>query len=356
MKTRFTLFFSLFFCWNLITLAQIKKSWANFAPDEIIPGEVILKLDSRYRETGILHPVAQSVLREIPNCKAEKVFPTHKFHVPTKPGETNLSLVYRLRFPPNFPVKEVLYRLQSIPGLVYAEPAFLHKPFFTPNDPFIGIPSLWWINKLQAEAAWDISHGDANVVIGVVDTGVDEDHPDLVGNIKYNTADPIDGIDNDADGYVDNYFGWDLAGAHHTNMIPDNDPGIKPGGNIHGSLVCGLAGATTNNSVGLPAPGFNCKFLPIKASPDNIGILYRAYEGMVYAADHNCKIINCSFGSPSYSQYGQDVVNYCTFNKDALVVAAAGNSGDQTRFYPASFQHVTSVTASTEVDTFFNAT
>ena len=77
------------------------------------------------------------------------------------------------------------------------------------NDPSLG--SQYYINRIQAPAGWDIQQGDTNVVIGIVDSGTDWDHPDLAANIKINYADPINGTDDDGDGYIDNYRGWDLA-------------------------------------------------------------------------------------------------------------------------------------------------
>lgn len=68
-----------------------------------------------------------------------------------------------------------------------------------------------YIERMQAYEAWDVEQGNSNVIIGIIDTGVDLFHEDMVGNLYHNTNDPIDGIDNDNDGYIDNYYGWDVV-------------------------------------------------------------------------------------------------------------------------------------------------
>ena len=222
--------------------------------------------------------------------------------------------------------------------IAYAEPLIYPKLTYTPNDYNSSIQDF--IGIINAPAAWNIEKGDTNVVIGILDTGTDWDHPDLVDNIKYNYNDPIDGTDNDADGYTDNYRGWDLG-------VNDNDPTVQ--GSNHGAHVSGCAAASTDNNTGVASPGFNCKFLPVKIA-DAQGNLIAGYEGITYAADHGCQIINCSWGSNSSSQMGQDVVNYATINTNSLVVAGAGNDNSDDNFYPASFDNVLSVGATSASD------
>ena len=147
----------------------------------------------------------------------------------------------------------------------YAQPKYIQKVEFTPNDPsYTGNSGQYFINKIQCPAGWDIQKGDTNVVIGIVDSGTDWDHPDLAANVKLNYLDPIDGVDNDGDGYIDNYRGWDLAGADYNVVVGDNNPMIMGSNNTHGSHTSGDACAVTNNGTGVASPGFNCKFMPDK--------------------------------------------------------------------------------------------
>ncbi|HMT29349.1 MAG TPA: S8 family serine peptidase, partial [Bacteroidia bacterium] len=138
---------------------------------------------------------------------------------------------------------------------------------------------------------------------------------------------------------IDNFSGWDVGQN-------DNDPGIDV---VHGSFVCGLAGAVADNVTGIAGSGFKTRFLPVKIS--NNGVLTAAYDGIVYAADHGCQIINCSWGGFGGGQFGQDIVDYATINKNALVIGASGNSNNEAPFFPASYNNVFSVTGTNATDT-----
>ena len=100
---------------------------------------------------------------------------------------------------------------------------------------------------------------------------------------------------------------------------------------------------------GIAGVGFNTKFLPIKIS-NSVGILTKAYQGIVYAADHGCFVINCSWGGYVASQFNQSIIDYATINKGCLVVAAVGNDNGNNPFYPAGYQGVLSVAASDPSD------
>lgn len=215
----------------------------------------------------------------------------------------------------------------------YVEKSPIPETFYTPDDAYI--TNQYYLHNIKALQAWDIWKGDTNTVMGIVDTGIDFTHPDLWASIKYNANDPIDGQDNDNDGFVDNYYGWDFG----TN---DNNPQYQTLG--HGVHVAGIAGATADNQYGMAGVGFRCKILPLKV--DNAyGSLTGAYAGLVYAAEHGAKVINCSWGSTVYTQAGQDIVDYVTEVCGSLVVAACGNTGGEANYYPASYRYVLSVAA-----------
>ena len=102
----------------------------------------------------------------------------------------------------------------------YVEPSYTSQPLYKPNDP--EIDSLYFMEMLNMYQAWDSTMGDTNVVIGISDTGFDIDHPDLVNSVKYNYNDPIDGVDNDGDGYIDNFRGWDLGDNDNNPQVGSN--------------------------------------------------------------------------------------------------------------------------------------
>ncbi|PKP02116.1 MAG: serine protease, partial [Bacteroidetes bacterium HGW-Bacteroidetes-6] len=304
---------------------------------DIVPGHAIVKLLPQQR-MAIDSPVFKQVAATL---KTDTIYQKFPFSLIPKNETTaigkslvDLSLIYELEFEPSQPIENAINLLLATGLFEYALPHYLPTPLYTPNDP--NVASQYYLNNIRAYQAWDVCKGDSNIVVGITDTGIDFAHPDLVNAVKYNYNDPIDGIDNDNDGYVDNYRGWDMGSW-------DNNPQYSAIG--HGIHVCGISGASTDNTFGMAGTGFNCKILPVKVDNQN-GNLVATYESVVYAADHGCKVINCSWGSSfSPGQYGQDIVDYVTFNRGALVIAAAGNSNSLNPFYPASYNYVLSVAA-----------
>lgn len=317
--------------------------------DDYLEKTVILKLKQQYKPlaspNGINNSLFNQLYSNIGGQNLRKKFPHAKApkQLVNERGErfSDLTLIYEFNYTTNQSVEKILRKFLALQLFEYAEPHYLPRTCYTPNDP--SLSNQYAIANIQAEAAWGVNsttaRGDTNIVIGITDTGVDPNHPDLKFNIKHNPADPIDGVDNEGDGYIDNHSGWDLG---------ENDNNPTYNANPHGVHVCGIAGASTDNGTGVAGIGFKCKFLPIKISNSN-GTLTNSYEGIVYAADHGCTIINCSWGGESASQLGQDVVDYATINMNCLVVAAAGNNGTDQKFYPASYNYVISV-ANTKSD------
>jgi serine protease len=298
-------------------------------------------------------PAFKKLFKELGIKSIERRFPNHDApkEKRNKLGQklTDLSGIYFLTYSVNMGIEDVILKMEKTGLFVYAEPWFKESLLYIPNDSGIQPTAPYEMNqfyleRMQAYEAWDITKGDTNIVIGIVDTGVKLDHEDLQGNIKYNYNDPIDGIDNDGDGYIDNFRGWDL-GDH------DNDPSAN--GYPHGVNVSGIASATTDNVLGIAGAGFKCKFMPVKAAADaQTNSIAYGYDGILYAADHGCDVINLSWGGPgSFSATGQAVINYAAINHNVVVVAAAGNSGKDEDYYPAAFDNVMSVAG---VDTIYS--
>jgi subtilisin family serine protease len=276
------------------------------------------------------------LLSEFGNYSLRKTFPTHTTET-DRNEKYKLASIYTLNFHHNINSSLLLKKIKKIHYLNYFEPYIYPQLCYTPSDTLL--PQQYYLNLIQALQAWDIEQGNSSVVIGITDTGWDPSHPDLSANIKLNTADPVNGVDDDNDGYIDNYMGWDVA-------MNDNDATFES--LSHGVNVTGIAAATTDNITGIAGVGFNCSFLPVKIS-DAAGILTSAYQGVVYAADHNAAIINCSWGSFTSGQFQQDVINYA-LNKGCLIVAAVGNNDLDTKFYPAAYKGVFSVCATEQND------
>ncbi|WP_181306842.1 S8/S53 family peptidase [Rufibacter sp. XAAS-G3-1] len=285
--------------------------------------------------------VLQQVVQRAASGKAQQKFPRASSATArtTKKNAVDLSLIYELRYNPDQSFAQVKKQLLGTGLVDYVEPLYLHEPLHVPNDPQADSASGGqnYLKKANAFQAWDVTKGDSTVVIGILDTGVRLTHEDLKNNLKYNYADPIDGTDNDGDGFIDNFRGWDLADD-------DNDPTADANG--HGTHVTGIASAQANNGLGITGLGYNAKFLPVKVFASKATGSFRGYEAIVYAADHGCKVINLSWGGASFpSAFEQDVINYAVLDKDVVIVAAAGNTNDELDFYPATYQNVVSVAA-----------
>lgn len=336
------LFLSLLFCAVLLVNGQKRYHLpAGITEKDYLPKTIILKVKSDYKNlcnnSSINHTAFQNITQSIGIIKIQKKFPLDKSPERefNQSGQryADLSLIYELNYSADLTVEKAITKVVASGILVYAEPHFLPRLTYNPNDPLANPTDQYHLQTINAFNAWTVNKGDSSIVIGITDTGTDFTHNDLFNNIKRNLNDPIDGIDNDGDLYTDNYYGWDLGSN-------DNDPTWQA--NAHGVHVCGIAGASTDNSLGGAGVGFNCKILPIKIADAN-GSLIAAYEGIKYGADHGCNVINCSWGGGGSSQYGQDIIDYATINKNCLVVAAAGNNSAQIDFYPAAYNYVLAV-------------
>ncbi|MEP4093287.1 S8 family serine peptidase [Reichenbachiella sp.] len=248
-----------------------------------------------------------------------------------------LDGMIKIKVNSDFNLEPWLKELESYSNVIYAEVEQPVELLLTPNDP--NLSNQDYLTKIEAYNAWNVTQGNPSIVIAISDNGTDYGHEDLEDKLAYNISDPVNGIDDDNNGYVDDYLGWDLADG-------DNDPyGDTPNSNpSHGTLVAGIAAAKTNNGIGMAGVGYNSTYLPIKIFKSSSGSSSNSYESLIYAADQGCEVINLSWGSTgAYSQTLQDMVNYAVLEKDMVVVAAAGNTNADLDFYPASYDNVLSV-------------
>ncbi len=268
-----------------------------------------------------------NVEREFPNSPVP-LKEKNKFGVKT----VDISGIYRVSFDTDKDVQAVIAGLSKMKYFEYAEPLYKVELFYVPDDPK-NQTSQYWLTSIRAFDAWDVHQGDTNIVIGISDTGIDLSHPELIYQIKYNYNDMPDGIDNDLDGFVDNFRGWNFG---------ENNNNVQSDASHHGTWVSGIAGAATDNGIGVSGAGFKCKILPIKVMNSDT-VIENAYQSIVYAADHGCDVVNCSWGGSYFQQMAQDVVNYATINYDLLIVSAAGNTNSDVKTFPASYENVLSV-------------
>ncbi|NIN53203.1 MAG: S8 family serine peptidase [Nitrososphaeria archaeon] len=237
----------------------------------------------------------------------------------------------------------------------YVEPNLRMHVTATPND--IEWRENWGLDKIGAPFAWNETTGSRSVVIAIIDTGVDLDHPDLSDNIWINVDEDLDGEDNDGNGFVDDICGWDFVDTYE-DVWPgedgterDNDPMDFHG---HGTHCAGIAAAVGNNTLGVCGVTWNCRIMAVRAGykgDDEGGHLELddAAGAIVYAVDNGAQIISCSWGTHYPSQMIHEAVRYA-YEAGVLVVAAAGNENSDMKLYPAGWDEVMAVSATNKYD------
>jgi gliding motility-associated-like protein len=214
--------------------------------------------------------------------------------------------------------------------------------FYSPNDH--NSSTMWNLEKIKARQAWDLEKGGKNILIALVDDGMDTAHSDLQPTLWKNINEtPNNGIDDDNNGYIDDFFGWDMADN-------DNDPHVTASNNLsHGTHCAGTIGAKTDNNNGISGIGFNIKIMPIKCGRNGSSGIFNAYQGVEYAIENGARIISMSWGGGSYSYIYQLIFDVAA-QREVVCVAAAGNSSTNTQMYPAAYNNVISVGSTTSSD------
>jgi subtilisin family serine protease len=239
--------------------------------------------------------------------------------------------------------------LKSIPAVKAVErDATLYSPAKMPNDPRFANGELWGLNNtgqsggkadadIDAPEAWDISTGSSSVVVAVIDSGIQYDHPDLKDNMWTNPGEtPGDGIDNDGNGFVDDVYGWDFA---------NNDASVYDGTfDDHGTHVAGTIAGRGDNGTGVVGVSWNTKIMSIKFLDHGFGSTSDAIAAVNYATmmktrGVNIPITSNSWGGGSFSQALKDAID-AGGSAGTLFVAAAGNRGtnnDSIPHYPSTY-------------------
>lgn len=262
------------------------------------------------------------------------------------PG-TELDSIYRVVFPNAAQVNTLLTALDALPYVEFAEKNPLAFEFETPNDLQ---QNQWYLQTVEAELGWNYTTGSSDVVVAVLDDAIAVDHQDLTANIYVNQTEQngLPFVDDDLNGKPDDVNGFDVADNDSDPAPPSNASGNNDGF-THGTHVAGLVSAATNNGLGIASLGYNTTILPVKIGRDSDGALSGFTDGMYYAIRSGVDVINMSFGTTTDVATVRSLVVQASA-AGILMIAAAGNDGDQTLHYPAAYPEVMSVGATDEND------
>lgn len=378
----------------LLPLAAMGQGQQQYAPDRLL---VKYESDQRLRQLkGKLTSDPRAAVEQFlrlsgartiqPLIKARQ---QQKLRQGNRPGTDDLLRIHEVTFSHRIDPLHLSAKIERMPGVAYAEPKYIRRMHITPNDSTLEK----FIDFHRFVEAWDLSTGKPEVVIAIVDGGVNYTHPDLDDKLWINqeevpaalrpavdqdsdgsvTATEIrqflrdngedyngdgeiqlddalhpdapfmDGADGDGNSYTDDLFGWDFWNSGAIGQVTgDNNPMHE--GTDHGTHVAGIAAAETNNRSGIAGAGYNSTYMPVKAggTPEDPTSVGYGFEGILYAAEQGADIINCSWGGDGFSNAEQDIINYVT-GRGALVVSSSGNDGVDRVSYPAGYDKVLGV-------------
>ena len=272
-------------------------------------------------------------------------------------GDEVLGRIVKVQFSENVDEANINSMLLSDADIEYVQKSRTYHLDFIPNDSLLS--QQWALKKIKAFDAWDITQGADTVLLAIIDTGIEYFHPDLKNKIYYNPGEMGDkssnGIDDDNNGFIDDYMGWDFVdrvgfpfdSTGGDYLTWDNIPLDEYG---HGTLVSGTSAAETNNISGIAGVAPNIKVLNLRSfDPGGYGEEDDAAAAILYAVKMGAKVINMSWGDYSFSYVLRDVIRYA-YSQNVVLVASSGNSGSDEPHYPSGYSEVISVGNSTEQD------
>ena len=331
----------------------------NATPPDFTPGELLVRLT----------PEASADLANLKSDSAVALFfaeqdvVSYKRAIPSKRHlkgrlstiHSNIDRAYLLRFSllADLPVLKTTFGnsdyIEAV-SLNFLRPTL--ADVIVPNDPKYA--EQWSLPAMALPEAWKIEKGDKNVVIAIVDSGIDYRHDDLANKIWVNQDEiPDNEIDDDENGYVDDVYGWDFTDAPNLQaegdfIEGDNEPIDESG---HGTHVAGIAGAEPDNGIGIAGVAWNCSLMAVRAGL-SLGGGSRMQDddsaaAIVYATDNGADIINMSWGSQQQSFVIRDAIEYA-YARGIVLIGASGNSNESGSIFPAAYRKVIAVVSTNQ--------
>ena len=335
----------IFYIFVLLVSAQIvfaQSPSEDFSYFTHTPGELIVRLHSdASRETF------EALSRKLGARSVSPIFS------PATPAGQHPSLrrSYLVRFPVEWELEPLRRRYANHSTVEAVEVNRLNRPCAAvpPNDPNYG--EQWNLSLINMPEAWRIEQGNLEVTVAVVDGGIDTRHPEFRSQLWQNVDEiPGNGVDDDANGYVDDIKGWDFSDAPTLPgsgdwTVRDNEPEDEIG---HGTHVSGIIAAAANNGIGIAGIAWGCRLMPLRAGFKYGGGGYLQNDdvaaAIVYAADNGAQVINMSWGDTVNAFIIEDAIAYADA-RGCILIAAAGNDGAVGSLYPAGLGTVISVAA-----------
>ncbi|MBN1637822.1 MAG: S8 family serine peptidase [Ignavibacteriales bacterium] len=339
-----TLFFFLFI--GCYAQSYFFVKYKDDIPQHLINNKIanrqIIQSDKIFSDRVLgIRPLSQNLVKE--NIRMSKIY---KIFVEDSYAETFLESV------------------RNDPMIEYIQRPVIYKLDILPNDSLLD--NQWGLFRVNAPQAWDITKGDSNIIIVIIDTGIDYEHPDLKNNLYINKLEDLNnngildafdlnGVDDDGNGFIDDVCGWDFTDRHGFPFDSvsgdyldwDNNPYDDHG---HGTYVAGIVGAEFNNRIGISGLAPHCKIMNLRAfDPEGSGEEDDVASAILYAVEVGAKVINMSFGDNSFSFVMKDIIEYA-HSKGVTLIASAGNSNSNQPHYPSGYNQVISVGSSSEYD------
>lgn len=288
--------------------------------------------------------------------------------------EHPLADLYLLTPMPGTDAVRLADELAATPGVIHAERETMLRLDFVPNDS--AWSSQWGMRRSGMEHAWDVTRGRPDITIGIIDTGIDPEHPDLRGQHWINAGEDsnrngrfdawpstetrggvrgdLNGIDDDGNGFIDDVIGYDFVdqpGAQNAAGGDYLDPDPLPFDEMgHGTSVAGIIGAATDNGIGVAGIAPECRMMTLRAfDARGFGAEGDVARALAYAIANGARVVNMSFGDVVYSRVLRDVIRWA-YARGVVMVASAGNSQSTALHYPSAYDETISVSATASND------